>query len=162
MSNNYPGTTEEMAQIQGVGVGKAKKYGDQFILLIDKYVKENNIERPSDMVIKTIVKKSTNKVYIIQNLDKKLSIEDIARMKGLSSEELIKEIETIVESGTKLDLQYMLDDMMDDYEQEDLFKFFKGSNNFSLEEARKEFDEDEFSDEEVRIARIQFISKVGN
>ena len=114
------------------------------------------------MVIKTIVKKSTNKVYIIQNLDKKLSIEDIARMKGLSSEELIKEIETIVESGTKLDLQYMLDDMMDDYEQEDLFEFFKESNNFSLEEARKEFDEDEFSDEEVRIARIQFISKVGN
>ena len=124
--------------------------------------KENNIERPSDMVIKTIVKKSTNKVYIIQNLDKKLSIEDIARMKGLSSEELIKEIETIVESGTKLDLQYMLDDMMDDYEQEDLFEFFKESNNFSLEEAREEFDEDEFSDEEVRIARIQFISKVGN
>ena len=162
MSNNYPVTTEEMAQIQGVGVGKAKKYGDQFILLIDKYVKENNIERPSDMVIKTIVKKSTNKVYIIQNLDKKLSIEDIARMKGLSSEELIKEIETIVESGTKLDLQYMLDDMMDDYEQEDLFEFFKESNNFSLEEARKEFDEDEFSDEEIRIARIQFISKVGN
>ena len=162
MSNNYPVTTEEMAQIQGVGVGKAKKYGDQFILLIDKYVKENNIERPSDMVIKTIVKKSTNKVYIIQNLDKKLSIEDIARMKGLSSEELIKEIETIVESGTKLDLQYMLDDMMDDYEQEDLFEFFKESNNFSLEEARKEFDEDEFSDEELRIARIQFISKVGN
>ena len=114
------------------------------------------------MVIKTIVKKSTNKVYIIKNLDKKLSIEDIARMKGLSSEELIKEIETIVESGTKLDLQYMLDDMMDDYEQEDLFEFFKESINFSLEEARKEFDEDEFSDEEVRIARIQFISKVGN
>jgi ATP-dependent DNA helicase RecQ len=162
MSNNYPVTTEEMAQIQGVGVGKAKKYGDQFILLIDKYVKENNIERPADMVIKTIVKKSTNKVYIIQNLDKKLSIEDIARMKGLSSEELIKEIETIVESGTKLDLQYMLDDMMDDYEQEDLFEFFKESNHFSLEEARKEFDEDEFSDEELRIARIQFISKVGN
>ena len=162
MSNNYPVTTEEMAQIQGVGAGKAKKYGDQFILLIDKYVKENNIERPSDMVIKTIVKKSTNKVYIIQNLDKKLSIEDIARMKGLSSEELIKEIETIVESGTKLDLQYMLDDIMDDYEQEDLFEFFKESNNFSLEEAREEFDEDEFSDEEIRIARIQFISKVGN
>ena len=114
------------------------------------------------MVIKTIIKKSTNKVYIIQNLDKKLSIEDIARMKGLSSEELIKEIETIVDSGTKLDLQYMLDEMMDDYEQEDLFDFFKESKTFSLEEAREEFDEDDFSDEEIRIARIQFISKVGN
>ena len=162
MSNNYPISTEEMAQIQGVGVGKSKKYGDEFILLIDKYVKENDIERPSDMVIKTIIKKSTNKVYIIQNLDKKLSIEDIARMKGLSSEELIKEIETIVDSGTKLDLQYMLDEMMDDYEQEDLFDFFKESETFSLEEAREEFDEDDFSDEEIRIARIQFISKVGN
>jgi len=162
MSNNYPISTEEMAQIQGVGVGKSKKYGDEFILLINKYVKENDIERPSDMVIKTIIKKSTNKVYIIQNLDKKLSIEDIARMKGLSSDELIKEIETIVDSGTKLDLQYMLDEMMDDYEQEDLFDFFKESETFSLEEAREEFDEDDFSDEEIRIARIQFISKVGN
>ena len=162
MANNYPISSEEMSQIQGVGIGKAKKYGDEFIHLIDIYVKENNIERPSDMVIKTIVKKSSNKVYIIQSLDKKLSIEDIAKAKGLSSDELIKEIETIVESGTKLDMQYMLDDMMDDYEQEELYEFFKNSENFSLEEAREEFSEEEYSDEEVRIARIQFISKVGN
>ena len=114
------------------------------------------------MVIKTIVKKSSNKVYIIQSLDKKLSIEDIAKAKGLTSDELIKEIETIVESGTKLDLQYMLDDMIDDYEQEEVFDFFKESENFSLEEAREEFAEDEYSDEELRISRIQFISKVGN
>ena len=162
MANNYPITTEEMSQIQGVGTGKAKKFGGEFIMMIDKYVKENNIERPSDMVIKTIVKKSSNKVYIIQSLDKKLSTEDIARAKGLTSDELIKEIETIVESGTKLDMQYMLDDMMDDYEQEELFDFFKESEHFSLEEAREEFTEDEYSDEELRIARIQFISKVGN
>ena len=162
MANNYPITTEEMSQIQGVGTGKAKKFGGEFIMMIDKYVKENNIERPSDMVIKTIVKKSSNKVYIIQSLDKKLSTEDIARAKGLTSDELIKEIETIVESGTKLDMQYMLDDMMDDYEQEELFDFFKESEHFSLEEAREEFTEDEYSDEELRIARIQFISKIGN
>ena len=162
MANNYPITIEEMSQIQGVGIGKAKKFGNEFIILIDKYVKENNIERPSEMVIKTIVKKSSNKVYIIQSLDKKLSIEDIARAKGLNSDELIKEIETIVESGTKLDLQYMLDDMIDDYEQEEVFDFFKESENFSLEEAREEFEEDEYSDEELRISRIQFISKVGN
>ncbi len=162
MANNYPISMEEMSQIQGVGIGKAKKFGSEFIILIDKYVKENNIERPSDMVIKTIVKKSSNKVYIIQSLDKKLSIEDIAKAKGLTSDELIKEIETIVESGTKLDLQYMLDDMIDDYEQEEVFDFFKESENFSLEEARKEFEEDEYSDEELRISRIQFISKVGN
>jgi len=162
MANNYPITTEEMSQIQGVGTGKAKKFGGEFIMMIDKYVKENNIERPSDMVIKTIVKKSSNKVYIIQSLDKKLSTEDIARAKGLTSDELIKEIETIVESGTKLDMQYMLDDMMDDYEQEELCDFFKESEHFSLEEAREEFTEEEYSDEELRIARIQFISKVGN
>ena len=162
MANNYPITLEEMSQIQGVGIGKAKKFGKEFIDLIDQYVKENNIERPSDMVIKTIVKKSSNKVKIIQGLDKKLSIEDIARGKGLKSDELIKEIETIVESGTKLDLQYMLDEMIDDYEQEELFDFFKDSENFSIEEARKEFEEDEYSDEELRIARIQFISKIGN
>ena len=162
MANNYPITIEEMSQIQGVGIGKAKKFGNEFIILIDKYVKENNIERPSEMVIKTIVKKSSNKVYIIQSLDKKLSIEDIARAKGLNSDELIKEIETIVESGTKLDLQYMLDDMIDDYEQEEVFDFFKESENFSLEEAREEFEEDEYSDEALRISRIQFISKVGN
>ena len=162
MANNYPITMEEMSQIQGVGIGKAKKFGNEFIILIDKYVKENNIERPSDMVIKTIVKKSSNKVYIIQSLDKKLSIEDIAIAKGLTSDELIKEIETIVESGTKLDLQYMLDEMIDDYEQDELFDFFRESENFTLEEAREEFEEDEYSDEELRIARIQFISKVGN
>ena len=162
MANNYPITLEEMSQIQGVGIGKAKKFGVEFIDLIDQYVKENNIERPSDMVIKTIVKKSSNKVNIIQSLDKKLSIEDIAKGKGLNTDELISEIETIVESGTKLDLQYMLDEMIDDYEQEELFDFFKDSENFSVEEAREEFEEDEYSDEELRIARIQFISKIGN
>ena len=162
MANNYPITIEEMAQIQGVGLGKAKKFGEPFISIIEKYVKENNIERPADLAVKTIVKKSSNKVYIIQSLDKKLSIEDIAKSKGLSSNELIKEIETIVESGTKLDLQYMLDDMIDDYEQEELCDFFKESNHFSLEEAREEFLEEDYSDEELRIARIQFISEVGN
>ena len=101
-------------------------------------------------------------VYIIQSLDKKLSIDDIARSKGLSSDDVIKEIETIVESGTKLDLQYMLDEMIDDYEQEELFDFFKESENFSIDEAREEFTEDEYSDEELKIARIQFISKIGN
>ena len=162
MANNYPITTEEMSQIQGVGMGKAKKYGDYFTVVIDKYVKEYNIERPSDMVIRTVANKSANKVYIIQSVDKQLSVEDIARAKGLTSDELIKEIETIVESGTKVNLQYMLDEMMDDYEQEELFEFFKVSENFSLEETRDEYGEDEFSDEEIRIARIQFISEVGN
>ena len=162
MANNYPITIEEMSQMQGVGLGKAKKFGEPFISMIKQYVKENDISRPADLIVKTIIKKSSNKVYIIQSLDKKLAIEDIAKAKGLSSDELLKEIETIVESGTKLDLQYMLDNMIDDYEQEELLEFFKESENFSLEEAREEFLEDEYSDEEIRIARIQFISETGN
>ena len=162
MANNYPITLEEMSQIQGVGIGKAKKYGTPFIQKIEKYVNENDIERPSEMVIKTIVNKSSNKVFIIQSLDKKLSINDIAKSKGLNSDELISEIETIVESGTKLNLEYILNEMMDDYEKEELFDFFKDSEDFSLIEARSEFSEDEYTDEEIRIARIQFISNVGN
>ena len=162
MANNYPINSEELAQIQGVGIGKAKKYGEEFINLIDKYVKENNIERPTDMVVKTIVNKSSNKVNIIQGLDKKLLIEDIAKASGLTNEELLTEIETIVESGTKLDMKYLLDEMIDDYEQEELTDFFKSSQHFSLDEVRGEFTETEYSDEEIRIARIQFISTIGN
>ena len=138
MANNYPITIEELSKMQGVGLGKAKKYGKKFIEFIHLYVTENNIERPTDMVIKTIVNKSSDKVYIIQSLDKKLHIEDIAKSKGLSNNDLLTEIETIVESGTKLDVQYLLDNMMDDYEQNELSDFFKESQNFSLEEARKE------------------------
>ena len=162
MANNYPITIEEMSQIQGVGVGKAKKYGENFLSMIKNYVDNHNIERPSDMAVKTIVNKSSNKVYIIQSLDKKLSLDDIAKSRGLSNDEIISEIETIVESGTRLDIDYLLSTMMDQDEQEDLIDFFKGSNDFSLEEARQEFDEDEFSDEEIRMVRIQFISKIGN
>ena len=162
MANNYPITIEEMSQIQGVGVGKAKKYGENFLSMINNYVDDHNIERPSDMAVKTIINKSSNKVYIIQSLDKKLSIDDIAKSKGLSNNEIISEIETIVESGTRLDINYLLETMIDQDEQDDLIDFFKGSNDFSLEEAREEFDEDEFSDEEIRMVRIQFISKIGN
>ena len=162
MANNYPITIEEMSQIQGVGVGKAKKYGENFLSMIKNYVDNHNIERPSDMAVKTIVNKSSNKVYIIQSLDKKLSLDDIAKSRGLSNDEIISEIETIVESGTRLDIDYLLSTMIDQDEQDDLIDFFKGSNDFSLEEARQEFDEDEFSDEEIRMVRIQFISKIGN
>ena len=162
MANNYPITVDEMSKIQGVGVGKAKKYAHEFILLIKKYVKANNIDRPSDLIIKTVVNKSSNKVYIIQSLDKKLSIEDIGKAKGLNNNEVLTEIETIVESGTKLDVKYLLDNMIDEDEQEELIDFFKDSEEFSLEEARKEYEEIEYSDQEIRIARIQFISEIGN
>ena len=115
-----------------------------------------------DMVVKTIVNKSSNKVHIIQSLDKKLFIEDIAKSRGLTNDELLTEIETIVESGTKLDMRYLLDNMIDEHEQEELCDFFKDSQHFSLDEAREEYEEKEYSDEELRIARIQFISSIGN
>ena len=162
MANNYPTTIKEMSQMQGVGIGKAEKYGREFILLIKDYVKEHNIDRPIDINIKTIAKKSTNKIHIIQGLDKKLSIQDIAKSKGLTNDDLITEIETIVESGTKLDLKYMIKEMMEDYEKEELYDAFKDSENFSIEELRSIYEEDEFSDAELRIVRIQFISDIGN
>ena len=114
------------------------------------------------MVVKTVAKQSSNKVYIIQSIDRKLSIEDIASAKGLNVEELITEIETIVESGTKINLSYYLDEFFDEYQDEELTEFFKNSEGASFEEARNEFEEDEYTDEELRLFRIKFISDVAN
>ncbi|MGC6470655.1 MAG: DNA helicase RecQ [Flavobacteriales bacterium] len=162
MANQYPITTEELSQIHGVGFGKAKKFGQIFLEYIKEYVNENDIIRPEDMVIKTVAKQSSNKVYIIQSIDRKLSIEDIASAKGLEVDELIKEIETIVESGTKVNLNYYLDELIDEYQEEELDEFFKNSEEASFQEARLEFDEDEYTDEELRLYRIKFISDVAN
>lgn len=162
MANQYPITTEELSQIHGVGQGKANKFGRPFLDYIKKYVEENDIVRPEDMVIKTIAKQSSNKVYIIQSIDRKLSIEDIASAKGLTVEDLITEIETIVESGTKINLNYYLDDIIDEYQEEELVDFFKNSEEATFDEARSEFEEDEYTDEELRLFRIKFISDVAN
>lgn len=162
MANQYPISIEEMAQIQGVGQGKAKKYGADFIVAIQKYVAENNIERVNDLVVRTVANKSNNKIYIIQSLDKKLGLEDIARGKGLTTDELLTEIETIVETGTKINMSHIIREMMDDDELEEIHDFFKETEEFSFDEAREEFEEDEFTDDEIRILRIDFISKVAN
>ena len=162
MSNQYPITNEELAQIHGVGQGKANKFGEPFLKFIKKYVEDNDIIRPEEMVVKTVAKQSSNKVYIIQSIDRKLSIEDIASAKGLNVEELITEIETIVESGTKINLNYYLDEFFDEYQDEELTEFFKNSEGASFEEARNEFEEDEYTDEELRLFRIKFISDVAN
>ena len=162
MANQYPINLEEMSQIQGVGQGKAKKYGTPFIDLIKEYVEANDIERPNDMVVKSVANKSSNKIYIIQSLDKKIPLEDIAKSKGLTLEELLDEIETIVESGTKLDLNHIISEMMDYDELEEIRDFFKSTKEFSFDEAREEFNDEEFSDNELRILRIDFISKIGN
>jgi ATP-dependent DNA helicase RecQ len=162
MSNQYPISTEELSQIHGVGLGKAKKYGDIYLGVIKAYVEKNNIDRPQDMVVKTIVKQSSNKVFIIQSIDRKLSIEDIASAKGLTEEDLLSQIETIVESGTRVNLNYYINDLLDEYQQEELDEFFRNSKEATFEEARTEFDEDEYTDEELRLFRIKFISEVGN
>ena len=162
MANQYPITMEELAQVQGVGTGKAKKYGLEFISTIKEYVEEHEIDRPQDIVVRAVASKSSNKIYIIQSLDKKLCIDDIAKGKGLSPKNLLKEMEEIVEKGTRLNLDHIIIDMMDEEEREEIHDFFKETEEFSFDEARVEFDEDEFSDNEIRLLRIDFISKVAN
>tara|TARA_B110000196_G_scaffold248019_1_gene217095 strand:- start:82 stop:2265 length:2184 start_codon:yes stop_codon:yes gene_type:complete len=162
MTNQYPITIEEMSKIQGVGIGKSNKYGEKFINTIRKYVEENEIERPQDLTVRTVANKSSNKIYIIQSLDKKLSIDDIANGKGLSHEQLLQEMEEIVEGGTRLNLSHIILDMMDEDEVEDIHGFFKETEKFSFDEARVEFEEDTFSDDEIRLLRIDFISQVAN
>jgi len=162
MANQYPVNIEEMTKIQGVGIGKAKKFGEKFISAIKKYVKDNNIIRPQDFTVRTVANKSSNKIYIIQSLDKKLSIEDIANGKGLSHEELLQEMEEIVENGTHLNLSHIILSLMDQDEREDIHDFFKETENFSFDDARIEFDEEEFSDNDIRLLRIDFISQVAN
>ena len=162
MANQYPITLEELAQIQGVGVNKAKKYGQEFIDVIKEYVEEHEIERAIDIVVRTVANKKNNKIYIIQSLDKKMTLEDIARGKSLTIEELLTEIENIVETGTKVNLSHIIGEMMEEEELKEIRDFFKTTEEFSFDEAREEFDEEEFTDDEIRILRIDFISKVGN
>ena len=162
MANQFPITLEELSQIHGVGQGKARKFGQKFIDCIADYVQENDIERPQDMVVKSIANKSSNKVYIIQSIDRKLPIDDIASAKGLKVDELLTEIETIVESGTRVDINYYTQDLLDEYQEEELDEFFRESEEGSFDEARAEFEEDEYTDEELRLFRIKFISEVAN
>ncbi len=162
MANQYPINMEEMSQIQGVGQGKAERYGQSFIEIIKKYVEENEIERPSDMMVRSLANKSANKIYIIQNIDKKLPLADIASAKGKTVDELLTEIESIVDSGTRINLSYLINEMFEDYQVEELNEVLIESDEASLQELRKTFNEDEFTDEELRIMRIQFISQMGN
>ncbi len=162
MANQYPINMEEMSQIQGVGQGKSEKYGQSFIDIIKKYVEDNEIERPSDMMVRSLANKSANKIYIIQNIDKKLPFSDIASAKGKTVDELLTEIESIVDSGTKINLSYLINEMFEDYQIEELNEVLTESEEASFQELREEFDEDEFTDKELRIMRIQFISQMGN
>ena len=162
MAIQYPIKMDELVNITGVGQGKAQKFGKPFIDLIAKYVEENEIERPLDMVVKSIVNKSGLKVYIIQSIDRKLPLEDVAKAKGLALNDLITEIESIVHSGTKVNINYYLNDIMDEDKQEEALEYFKESESDSINEALKELGEDEYTEEEMRLMRIKFLSEFGN
>ncbi|MCR4857203.1 MAG: DNA helicase RecQ [Bacteroidales bacterium] len=162
MCIQYPTTMEEMTHIAGVGMGKAQKYGKQFIELIRNYVEENEIERPQDFVVRSVVKKSAIKVFIIQSIDRKVGFEDIARAKGLDINELLTEIEMIVSSGTKIDITYYINEEIEDYHQEEILDYFANAESDSPEEALRELGEDEYTLEEIRIMRIKYLSDVGN
>jgi ATP-dependent DNA helicase RecQ len=162
MAIQYPIKMDELVNITGVGQGKAQKFGKAFLELIEKYVEENEIERPLDMVVKSIVNKSGLKVYIIQSIDRKLPLEDIASAKGLSLNDLISEIESIVSSGTKVNISYYLNEIMEDEKQQETLDYFKESNSDSIDVALKELGEDEYTEEEIRLMRIRFMSEFGN
>jgi len=161
MSLKYPISMDEMSNIHGVGEGKAKKYGKEFVDVIKNYVEENDILRPDDLVVKSTGANSLNKLYIIQNIDRKLNLDDIASGKGLNMETLIKEMEQIVYSGTKLNIKYWIDEILDDDQQEEIHEYFMESESDSIEDALKEFD-GEYDINELRLMRIKFISEVAN
>ena len=161
MALKYPITTDELINTHGVGEGKAKKYGKEFIELISHYVEENDIIRPDDLVVKSTGANSINKLYIIQNIDRKLPLNDIASAKGLTMDALIAEMEQIVNSGTKLNIKYWIDEMLDDDQQEEIHHYFMESYSDNIEEALKEFDGD-YDIDELRLMRIKFISEVAN
>jgi ATP-dependent DNA helicase RecQ len=162
MATLYPTTTDELIKCQGVSKGKAIKYGKPFIELIAQYVEENNIEKPDDFVMKSVVNKSSNKIHIIQQVDKKIPLENIAKARDLRIDGLLEEMETIAASGTKLNLDYAIDQMLDEYEQEEIIDYFKGCETSSLDVARQELSDGNYNWEQLKIMRIKFLSVYGN
>ncbi|WP_423130556.1 DNA helicase RecQ [Gaoshiqia sp. Z1-71] len=162
MSIQYPITIDELKNIQGVGDGKAKRYGAEFVGLIKSYVEDNDIERVQDMVVKTVANKSKTKVSIIQSIDRKLPFEDIANSNNIEMGELVSELEAIVNSGTKINIDYYIDDLLDEEHQEEVYDYFREAEDDSIQSALDELGEDEYSEEEIRLMRIKFISEMGN
>ena len=161
MATTYPITLEELQNIPGVGAGKAKRYGEEFIKVIKAHVEENEIERPEDLRVRTVANKSKLKVSIIQAIDRKIALDELAESKGLDFSELLDEIEAIVYSGTKINIDYFLREIMDDEHIDDIFNYFKESESDSLEDAIEEFGM-EYSEEEIRLLRIKFLSAMGD
>lgn len=161
MATLYPVSIEELQNIPGVGAGKAKRYGEEFCKLIKRHCDENEIERPEDIRIKTVANKSKIKVYIIQSIDRKVALDDLAISKGMDFDELLSEVESIVYSGTKLNIDYFLNEILDQDQISDIYEYFRESTTDDLEEALYEL-EDDYSEEEIRLVRIKFISEMAN
>ncbi len=162
MSIQYPITLDELQKIQGVGQGKAQRYGKEFISLIKKYVEENEIERPQDLVVRQVANKSKFKVYIIQSIDRKISLEDIADAKGIEFSELLSEIEAIVSSGTRINIDYFINEVLDEEQQEEVFDYFREAEDDTVETAIGELRDSDFTEEQIRLMRIKFLSDMGN
>ena len=161
MATTYPITIEELRNIPGVGEGKAKRYGQDFVDLIRRHVEENEIERPEDMRVRTVANKSKMKVSIIQSIDRKVALDDIAVAKGIEFDELLDEVESIVYSGTKLNIDYFLEEVLDDDKVDDIYEYFKESETDDIDEAIDELGDD-YTEEEIRLVRLKFISEMGN
>lgn len=162
MATTYPITMEELQNIPGVGSGKAKRYGEDFLKVIKEHVKENEIIRPEDLRVRTVPNKSKLKVSIIQSIDRKIALDDIAMAKGLEINELLDEIEAIVYSGTKINIDYFLDEIMDPDRVDEIFEYFRTAETDKIEPALRELGEDDFSETEIRLVRIKFLSEIGN
>ena len=161
MATRYPISMEELEKTHGVGKNKAQKYGQVFIEYIDQYVKANNIERPSDVVVKTSGEKSKKKIAIILNIDKKMALDDIARSNGMQYQELMLELEHMVTMGTSLDLHYCIDEMIEEEYQDEIVEYFKSQEEDDLNQAVVDFDHD-FTYEELQLMRLQFMSDMAN
>ena len=161
MATTYPVTLEELQNIPGVGAGKAKRYGKEFIELIKRHVEENEIERPEDLRVRTVANKSKLKVSIIQRIDRKVALDEIAMTNGLEFNELLDEIEAIVYSGTRINIDYFLNDVMDEDHIDDIYEYFKDSETDDLEDAIEELGGD-YTEEEIRLVRIKFLSEMAN
>jgi ATP-dependent DNA helicase RecQ len=162
MSIQYPTSLEELQNIIGVGQGKAQRYGKAFVEVIKNYVEEKGIERAQDMVVRSVANKSKNKVYIIQSIDRKLALNEIAEAKGMSLDELLTELEAIVNSGTKINIGYYIENVMDEEQIDDIYRYFReDAQTDSMEEALAEFGDD-YEPEEIRMVRIKFLAEMGH
>lgn len=162
MATQYPISMEDMTNVAGVSKGKALRYGKPFIEMIKDYVEENEIDRPTDFVVKQVANKSKVKVAIIQGIDRKIPLDDIAGSNNLSMEDILQELDAIVSSGTKINLDYYIEDAVDEYSRDDIYEYFMEAESDSAEDAFKELKEDDITMEEIQLMRIKFLSEMGN